>query len=56
MGILKLLDSSYKKCKNCMYCFQDYKQLYSDITLPVTVSPPQWNGPELFQTGMQMAD
>lgn len=23
--------------KNCMYCFQDHKQLYSDITLPVTL-------------------
>lgn len=42
--------------KNCTYCFWDHKQLYSDITLPVTVSPPQRNAPELFQTGVQMGD
>lgn len=40
-----------------MYCFQDYKKLYSDIMLPATsVSLAQWNGLELFQTGMQMGD
>lgn len=38
IGIWKLFKRSCKMCKNCTYCFSNHKQLYSDITLPVTHS------------------